>query len=865
MADYEVSEYRDLEDLSIYVLFPIRGKKNEYLLIWTTTPWTLPSNVFVMVHPDMDYLKVRVGGKVLLLAEPRLREVMEEAGVKEYEVLGSLKGRELVGLRYDHPLRDLVDIQKRLDDYHRVVAAPEAVTPYEGTGIVHAATGHGDVDFEIGRRLGFPVVSLVDDQGRFVDEAGKYRGLYFREANDVIVSDLRELGALFHQGRVVHRYPVCWRCKTPLLLRATKQWFIRVSRLRDKLLKEAGKVRWIPDWAYERFANWLKSVKDWVISRQRYWGTPLPIWRCERCGRVVVVGSREDLRKLGASKIPDDLHRPYIDEIKLRCNACGGVMSRVPDVLDVWFDSGVAFYASLGYPKSKTWDELRPVDFVVEGHDQTRGWFFSLLRSGVIGFDSTPLSTVLVHGFMLDERGREMHKSLGNYVEPEEVISKYGRDVFRLWVLSNTVWEDIKFSWKGLSVTRRDLTVAWNVFKFASTYMHLDGFDPKRYDLSKMYDSMRAEDRWLVSITNRLVREVSEAMENYRLHEAARALRSFMVEDVSHWYVRLIRRRAWEEERSPEKLGAYVALYNALRTWLLLLAPIAPFFAEQLYLKFLKPAEELEEPSIHLLSWPDYDESLIDEALERDMSTVREVVEAALAARMRAGVKLRQPLPRLLIATAEDRVLKAIKRLEDIILEQANVKRVEVYSPKDFEEFKGVKAEPILVTIGREFKSKASRVVELVKAEAKTVAESIVKRGFYEATVDGEPVRLEARHVRIKVEYPEWMSVAETKWGLVAVDTRLSREEMLEGIARDVIRRVQFMRNRLRLPVDSQIVLSIETDDADILEAVRKHVDYIMQETRSVEVRLEPMKDSELAMEWDVRGASVKIYVKRRT
>ncbi len=875
LADYEVSEYRIMRDPSIYVLFPLIGENEKYIVIWTTTPWTLPANTMVMVHPDLDYAEVEavVNDKriVLVLLENRVKEVLEkEAGITHYSIKKKFKGKELVGKKYAHPLRDLVDAQKKLDEYHKIVAAPEAVSPYEGTGLVHAAPGHGTIDFEIAKKLGFPIVSLIDDQGRFVAEAGKYRGLYFKDANNVIIRDLKEKNALLASSTIEHRYPVCWRCKTPLILRATKQWFIRVSRLYKKLIEEADKVKWIPDWAKERFMNWIRDVRDWVISRQRYWGIPLPIWRCNNCGQTIVIGSKEELRKFGASYIPEDPHRPDIDEVVLKCPRCGGEMYRIPDVLDVWFDSGVSFYASLGYPKSKLWDDLKPVDFIVEGHDQTRGWFFSLLRSGVIGFGEAPYTTVLVHGFMLDEHGREMHKSLGNYVEPDEVIDRYGRDIFRLWVLGNTTWEDIRFSWKRIELAKKTLSIAWNVFRFAYTYMKLDKFSPSKSSVEQLLESnaLGPEDKWLLNKTNKLVKEVTKAFEEYRIHEAVRHLVDFIVDDVSHWYIRLVRRKAWEEELSPQKLASYTVLYNALRTWLLLISPITPFISEYLYQVFIREFEDKAKTSIHLENWPSYREEYIDDNLEEKMSIVREVIENTLVARMKAGIKLRQPVARLIISSTNQKVLDAVNFFKKILLEQANAKNLEILSVEDFKAMRKIRVEPVLSIIGKEFKSNTPFVIKTIEEKNKEIAGSIATKGYYEITLEnGKKLVLRKEHVRLVSDYPDWLSVKETDWGFIAIDTRLSKQEILEGLARDLVRRIQFMRKKLQLPVDTYIVTSIYTKDADMLEAVKLYNDYLKEETRSIEIRTgavasEQVGEDELRESWDIDGREVVIIIK---
>ncbi|MEM4822259.1 MAG: isoleucine--tRNA ligase [Acidilobaceae archaeon] len=864
LADYEVSEYRELEDPSVYVKFPVRGRHREYLLVWTTTPWTLPANTFIMAHPDLEYVRVMVNDEILILAKSRLEDVMREANIRDYKVIDVFRGSILEGLEYEHPLEDYVDAQRELSNYHRVIMAPEGVSAYEGTGLVHSAPGHGTVDYDVAVKHGIPVVSLVDEVGRMTRESGKYHGLYFRdEANKAILEDLRARNAIFHESTIVHRYPVCWRCKTPLALRATTQWFISVSKLKELLIREANKIEWVPEWAKTRFMNMLEEIRDWAIGRQRFWGIPLPIWVCKSCSYTHVVGSTRELVEMGG-EVPEDLHRPWIDRVKLKCPNCGGVMERVLDVLDVWFDSGISFYASLGYPMRRDlYENLEPADFIVEGHDQIRGWFFSLLRSGIIGFNKSPYRRVLVHGFALDEFGREMHKSLGNYVEFDELIAKVPRDVVRFWLATNTIWEDLKFSWRALEYTARDFTVIWNTFVFASTYMSLDGFDPEVTTIENTIDSMEIEDKWLISRTNSLIRDYHEAMSNLKIHDATRLLKAFILDDVSRFYIRLIRRRVWEERDTPSKRAAYATLYYALKTWLILAAPIIPFLTEYIYQNFFKISESNTPASIHLLDLPESNTKLIDLTLEEHMSIARSIVETILSARAAAGLKLRRPVRRVIIAAKKDKVGEAVKKLSEVVAEMVNSKTIELQGLEFFEKLRVYTIKPNIGEIGRDYKKLTPEIVRLVEERGVEIADNIIKKGYYEAIISGESVKLEPRHIEIIAEYPEWLSVKESDLALVAVDKQLTREEEAEGYSKEVIRRIQFMRKEAKLMIEDRIAVWLD-GDKEIMDAIKMYEDYVAGEVRATKIIYgTPTESGVYVKEWDIEDKSIRIGIRR--
>ncbi|RLE88080.1 MAG: isoleucine--tRNA ligase [Thermoprotei archaeon] len=866
LADYEVSEYRDIEDPSIYVKFPVKDHERLFIVIWTTTPWTLPANVAVMVHPDFDYAFVRKGNEVLIVLKDRLPEVIEG----EYKVEKVVKGRELEGLEYIHPLREEVKVQMKLGGIHRVVLSSEYVRAEEGTGCVHIAPGHGEEDFEVGMEYKLPVVCPVDSKGMFTEEAGKYAGMYVRDSNKYIIQDLDRKGLLLKATTIVHKYPVCWRCKTPLIFRATEQWFIRIKHLKDKFIKEAERVRWIPEWAgAHRFRNWLEGLRDWVISRQRYWGIPLPIWVCKNCGATIAIGSLEELKKKAKKEVElPDLHRPWVDHVVLECDKCGGEMRRVPDVLDVWFDSGIAFYASLGYPlKVDEFKRMWPVDFIIEGHDQIAGWFFSLLRTGILGFSRTPYTTVLMHGFALDEKGREMHKSLGNYITPQEVLARKrgSRDVLRWYLLRNTTWEDLRFSWRSLDQVFDDLNIVWNVYLFASTYMNLDRFEPDKHRLEDYMHLLRPEDRWLISRVERLTEKVTNALDNYLVHIAARALRDFIVEDVSHWYIRLIRRRVWIEKEDPEKITAYVTLYYALRKFLVLAAPIIPFIVEKIYREAFKTSPEMPE-SVHMLPWPELRRDLINDELEKYMEIVREIVEKGSAARMVAGIKIRQPLPTLYILTDDEYTRLACTELIEVIKSQVNVKSVEILPSESIRRFIKYSIKPVYSVIGPHFKRDTKEVLRALQAiEPKKVVESMKREGTLSLKLsDGRTVQLTKDMLEITEEPIEGFVLKDFRRGIVVLYAKVGREELLEGIAKDIIRRVQFMRKEMELAVDAFIEVKIYTTDEDLVEAIERYRDYIMGEVRAkiLEIVKEPSKvTGRHIRDWTIDKYSVCIGV----
>ena len=678
LAEAEI-EYWDETDPSVMVRFPLKDEDCS-LLIWTTTPWTLPSNMAVAAHPDFEYAKVEFKKgdesiKVIILLS-QADYVKEKGGYESYEVLATMTGKELEGLEYIPPFE--LEALKGNEWTFKVLNAD--YVEQDNTGLVHTAPGHGPDDYETGKKYGMEPFCPVAENGRYTDEFPPLAGKKVKTVNEDIIKMLDEKGLVFNTTKIKHRYGHCWRCKSPIIYRNTRQWFVNVPEVKETMLSEIDRVKWVPDWAgSSRERNWVEGAREWCISRQRYWGIPLPVWECS-CGKRKVVGQYEELKEGEGYTEGMNTHRPWIDGVTFKCE-CGKTMHRVPDVLDVWFDSGVSAWAQLGYPHHKEeYEKWWPPRFIVEAHDQTRGWFYSQLGAGVISFDRAPYDEVMMHGWVLDPKGQKMSKSLGNVIEPLELIDQVGADSLRYYLIkSNAPWEDTAFQKDGPKNARKVLNTYWNVVNFASTYMIIDGFDPESVSLADVSANLRDEDRWMISRTERMKKAATEFLESRELHKLSRMLEDYIMEDLSRWYVCLVRDRSWSEDSDMEadKLASYFTLYYAIMNTALVLAPIAPHIAEEVYQhmggKLL---------SIHMEEWPAYDESLMDEDVEHSTALIQNIVEIIAAERAKMGSKLRWPLHQVFVRGNDADVNKAVKRFDDVLAAQGNIKNV-VYLGKE--------------------------------------------------------------------------------------------------------------------------------------------------------------------------------------
>ena len=868
-------EYEHVEDPSIYVKFPLRERAG-YLVAWTTTPWTVPANTFVAVDAEMTYQAVRAwtegadgarDEEVLYLEASCVEDALERGGYDDHEVLEELAGEELVGWTYEHPLRE--EVPEAPDGEGALQVYTADYVEADRTGLVHSAPGHGQVDFERGRELGLEIFSPLGPDGVYTEAAGAYAGQFVKDADADIMDDLEARGLLLDRGTVHHDYGHCWRCDTGVIQMVTDQWFITVTDIKEELLANIEDSEWYPPEARDnRFRDFVEESPDWNVSRQRYWGIPIPIWIPDDwsgdVADAIVIGDRGELaERVDQDVDPEsvDLHKDTVDEFTI--TEGDTTYTRVPDVFDVWLDSSVASWGTLDFPAEReAFEELWPADLIMEAHDQTRGWFWSQLGMGTAALDEIPYRDVLMHGWALAADGRKMSKSLGNIVSPQEAIERHGADPMRCFLLSqNPQGDDMRFSWEEMADRQRDLNILWNVFRFPLPYMRLDDFDPEEVSIDDDEIALETVDAWVLSRLQTVTAEMTDAWDAYRQDRALDALLAFVVEDVSRFYIQTVRERMWDERDSPSKRAAYATLYHVVVETTKLLAPYAPFVAEEVYGTL---TGETGRPTVHACDWPAVDESLRDPQLEADIEVVAAVEDAGANARQRAERKLRWPVRRVVVAADDEATAAAVDRHRDLLRERLNAREVDVVEPGvDWEELQyGARAD--MSVLGPAFGGEAGAVMEALNAVALTEPSLAALEEAVAAEL-GREVELSAEMVEFNTETPPGVegttvTVNGDDRGVVYVDTTLTEEIESEGYAREVIRRIQEMRKELDLDIEAEIRVDLEVGDERVADLVDAHAELIAGEVRAAEFG--PTEDG-YDREWTVEDTDVRIAIER--
>ena len=845
LSNFETNQgYEEVTDPAITVRFRIKGAENTYILAWTTTPWTLPSNMALAVGEEIPYVEVKDGKDTYFLARDRLSVYYKSDS--EYNLRRELVGSEMVGMEYE-PLFPFFR-EKRNEGAFRVVTA-DFVTVEDGTGIVHIAPGFGEDDCRIGREQNIPAVCPVDEEGRFTAEVTDYAGRQVKEADKDIIRRLKTDGAIIHHSTIRHSYPHCWRCDTALIYRAVSTWFVRVERIRDRIVSANSGVHWVPEHLRDgRFGKWLEQARDWAVSRNRYWGTPLPLWRSDDGNEIRCVGSIGELEELSNVRV-EDLHKHVVDAIEIPSGQGKGMLKRVPEVLDCWFESGAMPYAQAHYPfeNKDRFEANFPADFIAEGLDQTRGWFYTLMVLSTALFDKAAFKNVVVNGLVLAEDGRKMSKRLKNYPDPVYMVNSYGADALRLYMINSPVVkaEDLRFSESGVTRVYRELLLPlWNAYGFFVTYANTDSWTPAQCSGKK---SPNVLDRWILSSLEALTLEVVDAMDVYDLQRAVKPFVKF-IDNLTNWYIRRSRRRFWKSQNDDDKAHAYETLWRILLRVCKIAAPFIPFVTDEMYRNLR--TDDMPE-SVHLCEFPTGDEQARDDLLENEMDAAITVVQLGRLLRTESNLKVRQPLAAMHIVSRDSTTVKALKDMQNVILEELNIKKAILETSE--EGLATVALKPNYRTLGPKFGSDVGKVVKALMSVDGTGLDFSSGMPLTVA-VDGKNVKLQADDVLIEhVPLPD-MVVASDAGLVVGLETSLTEPLVQEGLARELVNKIQKMRKTADLEVTQRINLRIAAD-TDLSKAVKAHLDYVKAETLCLELRFvdEPADGSET---WDVNGHS---------
>ncbi|HPF83077.1 MAG TPA: isoleucine--tRNA ligase [Bacilli bacterium] len=834
LASHEVAQgYKSISVNTVYVPFKVKSMDNTYLLIWTTTPWTLMANVATCVNPNMTYLKVNSKGYNFILAESLATKVLGE----DFEVLEKYKGTDLEGLEYEQFL-PFMEVNKKAF----FVTCDDYVTAEDGTGIVHIAPAFGQDDYEVGLKYNLPVLNPVNEEGKYTCGLWEGRFVVDPELEIEIIKYLASQDKLFKKQKMEHDYPHCWRCKTPLIYYSKPSLYIKVTAYKDKIIEENNKINWHPDYVGEkRFGNWLENMNDWAISRNRYWGTPIPLWRCS-CGHDEMIGSRKELVEKSIEKIDEniELHRPYVDDIHIKCPECGKNMTRVKDVMDCWFDSGAMPFAQYHYPfeNKELFESQYPADFISEGIDQTRGWFYSLLVISTFVMGKSSYKNVLVNDLLLDKYGQKMHKSKGNAVEPFTVLKNYGADATRWYMLyTSPVWTPLKFDEDGIKeINSKFFNTIKNTYTFFEMYANADGVDPREYKVD--YDNLEEIDKWLLSKYNKLVKSVTESFEEYDLNKVVKEITNFVAEDLSNWYIRRNRRRFWSSTLDNSKKAVYQTTYEVLSGLCKLIAPIAPFTSEEIYTKLTN------EKSVHLADYPKYDEKMVNEHIEERMDLVRDLISIGRNAREDAKIKVRQPISEILIDATSENI---ISDLVSLIEEELNVK--EVVFTKDINSYMNFLVKPNFKVAGPVFGPKIKFLTTTLENLDIKEINKLQNNEEIVVNIDNEEFTINKDMVDIRISAKDGFDVAMDNNHFVILNTELTKELIEEGIAREFISKIQNMRKTKDYNIVDRIVIYYN-GDKEVEDTVDSQKEFIMKETLATDI----IKKDNLSESFDLNG-----------
>ncbi len=815
--------YKDVTDPAITIRFKSLEEENTWFLAWTTTPWTLVSNLALTLGPDIDYVKVKDGDENYILAKERLGAYYRSE--EEYEILWTKKGRDMIGMAYEPLFPYFLD---RIDQGGYRTFTGDHVTTEDGTGIVHTASGFGEEDYEVTKDTGIEIICPVDDEGKFTKEVPDYEGRFVKDCDKDIIARLKAEGKLVKRDQILHAYPHCWRCSSPLIYKAVGSWFVDIGKVKDKMLRANDKVNWVPSHLRKgRFGKWLENARDWAISRNRYWGNPIPVWECEDCGQRECIGSRAELKEKSGKEV-NDLHKHFVDELTWDCSCGKGKMKRIPEVLDCWFESGSMPYAQVHYPfENKEWFEKNfPARFICEGLDQTRGWFYTLTILAASLFDSPAFENVVVNGLVLAEDGKKMSKSLRNFTDPMEVINNFGADALRLFLMNSSVVraESLKYSDDGVKDVLKSIIIPlWNAYSFFVTYANIDGAAPDKAPESPD----NPLDQWILSETLRLVQEVRKNLDAYDIQKAIEPILNF-IDLLNNWYIRRSRRRFWKSENDGDKMQAYGTLWHALITLVQTASPFIPFVTEEIYRNLKTP--DMKE-SVHLCDYPEADGAARDEVLERKMALTRQAVSMGHSLRAMHSLKTRQPLKAMHLVTRNTEEKKILREMEDIIAEELNVKEVFFReNEEDLVEY-SVKANFRVLgkELGKDMKAAAARIAELKSSEILSLLEGATLNLEFEGQ-EHSSVDITKDSVVIQRSEKENLKVHNEGDLTIALDPEITEELLQEGMVRDLVRSIQNLRKESGLDVTDRIRLYLEGSE-HIKNAVKTFEDHLMQET----------------------------------